>query len=210
MVILIVALMLLAESAQAQREPYYVHPSKSVYYYGNRLKWIIHAYVNLPYGGYLWIENSDTGDIWHWHIRPLRAGTYAYYPTWEGSGYADVALTGYWLMYFRGNDQDYVSSSSFEVSGIVYYENVTAAQTFTEQGTEQTFTGEETIMVFAAAQESTVTTTMITTAVATSTVETQRTDMTSLMSTAIVAVVAGLAVGLVIGRRSKAKEKSGN
>ena len=37
-------------------------------------------------------------------------------------------------MYFRGNDQDYVSSSSFEVSGIVYYENVTAAQTFTERG----------------------------------------------------------------------------
>ena len=71
MVILIVALMLLAESAQAQREPYYVHPSKSVYYYGNRLKWIIHAYVNLPYGGYLWIENSRYGDIWHWHIRPL-------------------------------------------------------------------------------------------------------------------------------------------
>jgi hypothetical protein len=191
MALLAASLMSVAQPARAERMIYYVWTDSYYYVLGDRVMIHYETYADLPYGSRVVLLNRDTGMGIVSDRPPVVAGHYRF------SCYTCGRYEGHWLVSFRAMDQSYVARAYFEVSTTLYYENENVTQTYTN--TEQTPL-DETIMLFTTGQQSTIT---AATAVTTPPVETQRLDMAGLMSAAIVAGIAGLAVGLVIGRRKK-------
>jgi hypothetical protein len=182
------------EPATAQMgEPYSVWPSQDVYYVGDPIDFYYGTEISLFYGARLVIRHIETGRRLYWNIRPKSPGIYG--PV--GAGYAEYEDSGTWIMYlYERRSGAYVATSRFEVVGILYYTNETSTVSEVEM-TETPMT----VMLFTTTQQPAVTTT----AFVTSTVEVPRSDLTSLISISLVALIAGLAVGLVVGRRRKAR-----